>query len=133
MKALLPVLALALLPFAAHSAAPADLYRCQLTQAIPGYSPEILTGLIAPSDMVKPSPGQLLVYPQIHLARGNTGVDAVVYGFHDEEGAGSRLLIQLIDGKNHPVSDYQKDPQSMKVEYTRERDQARFELRCDRA
>ncbi len=132
MKALLPLLCLALFPLTSHAAAPADLYRCQLTQSIPGFSPEILTGLIAPSDMVKPSPGQLLVYPQIHLARGHTGVDAVVYGFHDDEGAGSRLLIQLIDGESDPVSDYQKDPRTMKVEYTRARDRARFELRCDR-
>lgn len=37
---------------------------------------------------------------------------------------GSRLLIQLIDGEKEPVSLYQKDPPTMKVEYTRERDGA---------
>ena len=143
MKRVLPLVLFSLsLPAAASvpgrslASVPADLYRCQLTQKIPGYLPETIVGLIAPSDTRLPSEGQLHVFPNIHLGRGNTGLDAVVYGFHGGSRPGSRLLLQLIDPEQKEdkvVMAYETDPVSVAIEYKRERDGAEFRLACDRA
>ncbi len=135
MKAQL-IIAFALsLPHSAMAAAPSDLYRCELTQSIPGFAPETLVGYLAPSDTRHPGPGQLLNYPNIHLGRGHTGIDAVVYGFHGGNSApGSRLLVQLIEEKTQLalVSNYKDNtPARVAVEHVRENDKASFSLACE--
>ena len=131
MKSALALLALAL-SFPAFAAAPADLYRCELTQAIPGYLPETLVGYLAPSDTRRPAEGQLHVFPNIHFRRGEKGLDGVVYGFHGGNRPGSRLLVQLLDEEGlQIVGDYhQNTPERVAVSHVREKDKASFELAC---
>jgi hypothetical protein len=105
------------------------LFQCKLLSVVPGYIPEELAGYLAPTDMLRPGPGQPHVYPNIHFSRGQ-GVEGIVYGFHDEGKPGSRLLLQIFEGKEEKASAYQKDPESMSISYVRSSDQAHFELSC---